>query len=556
MFQRFQRLHRAAFGLLCLGLFTLNGAHPQSREPEPDAALAPPPVIVNPGPAYAPATRPFQGIPAIACAPGGRLWAAWYGGGPTEGPENYIMLATSADAGHSWSDVQLVIDPPGEVRAFDPALWLDPTGRLWLFWAQGWSHWDGRAGVWAITAPDPDSAAPHWSAPRRLTDGIMMNKPLVRSGGDWLFPISIWETPASAKRMRFDLPDAKGPRVYLSRDRGATLARLGRPVFPGAGPQCDEHMLVERRDGALWMLVRKPYGIGQSLSRDGGRSWSPGSPAGLSRVVSRFFISRLASGNLILVKNSPPKDGAQRSHLTAHLSTDDGATWSSGRLLDERNGVSYPDGVQSPDGVISIIYDYSRTGAKQILLARFTEQDLAAGKPVSKRAALRLLVNQATGAPAPAPPLKLNANAGGSPLPSGPAAVLTGGEPDAFKPGARIFTNRDYTILGAPAALRGARFLRAAIDGAELRCTQSGAVCVLTPSRGRNRDSLEPQFLREGFAKAALPEFVLFGGPNAAANACSLFFKNLKKGETLKLGKWGVALLTGSPAQTRANRRP
>ena len=86
-----------------------------------------------------------------------------------------------------------------------------------------------------------------------------------------------------------------------------------------------------------------------------------------------------------------------RSHLTAFLSTDDGNTWSDGLLLDERGGVSYPDGQQAADGVIRIIYDFSRTGSRHILMARFREEDVAAGKPVTDAVKLRQLVSEASG---------------------------------------------------------------------------------------------------------------------------------------------------------------
>ena len=54
-----------------------------------------PPVHRPPGPEYAADARAFQGIPGLERASNGRLWATWYGGGPGEGPENYIMLASS-----------------------------------------------------------------------------------------------------------------------------------------------------------------------------------------------------------------------------------------------------------------------------------------------------------------------------------------------------------------------------------------------------------------------------------------------------------------------------
>jgi hypothetical protein len=53
--------------------------------------------------------------------------------------------------------------------------------------------------------------------------------------------------------------------------------------------------------------------------------------------------------------------------------------------------------VQSPDGVLYIIYDYSRTAEIEILMAVFAEADVAAGKCVSDEARLRVLVNKATG---------------------------------------------------------------------------------------------------------------------------------------------------------------
>ena len=83
-----------------------------------------------------------------------------------------------------------------------------------------------------------------------------------------------------------------------------------------------------------------------------------------------------------------------RSHLTAQLSTDDGATWNDGLLLDERSNVSYPDGVQDKDGLIWITYDRDRNGAGEILLAKFREEDVAAGKDVSQVVLLKQFISK------------------------------------------------------------------------------------------------------------------------------------------------------------------
>ena len=158
----------------------------------------------------------------------------------------------------------------------------------------------------------------------------------------------------------------------------------------------DEHMIIERNDGSLWMLVRTNYGIGESISTDRGKTWSPLEPSQLKHPSARFFIRRLNSGKLLLVKHGPIDVQTGRQDLTAYLSDDDGVSWYGGLLLDERKGVSYPDGVQTDEGVMYIIYDYSRTGEMEILMAKFTEEDVERGECVSDVAALRMIVNKAS----------------------------------------------------------------------------------------------------------------------------------------------------------------
>ncbi len=122
--------------------------------------------------------------------------------------------------------------------------------------------------------------------------------------------------------------------------------------------------------------MRTQYGIGQSTSQDMGATWSDFSHSGIEHPSARSFIRRLDSGNLLLVKHGPIKIKTGRSHLMAFISKDDGKSWSPGLLLDERQTVSYPDGQQTSDGMIHLIYDYNRTGDQHILVTQFTEADI------------------------------------------------------------------------------------------------------------------------------------------------------------------------------------
>jgi len=340
-----------------------------------------PNVILPPDAAHAPAMRAFQGIPSLALSPR-TIWVTWYAGStPHEDHNNYVVLSSSGDAGQTWRE-QAVIDPDGDgpVRAFDPQLWCDPQGRLWWFWTQGVLHQGALARVWAMTCDNPDTCTT-WSTPRIVARGVMMNKPLVRANGEWMLPVSTWR----------ECDDSAG--VVVSTDNGATWQRRGGANVPLEARSYDEHSIIELHNGTIVCYVRTNYGIGMSRSTDNGHTWAPLKPSSIPNANARFFVGRLQSGNLLLVKHGSMTEQIGRSHLTALLSQDDGETWEGGLLLDERDKVSYPDGQQATDGTILITYDRERTGAREINLATFREDDVITGNTASPTANLRQRVN-------------------------------------------------------------------------------------------------------------------------------------------------------------------
>ena len=57
------------------------------------------------------------------------------------------------------------------------------------------------------------------------------------------------------------------------------------------------------------------------------------------------------------------------------FSDDDGETWKYKKLIDRREEISYPD-IDFYNGKIYLTYDRERVGAKEILLLKFTEEDI------------------------------------------------------------------------------------------------------------------------------------------------------------------------------------
>lgn len=345
-----------------------------------------PVIIAKPGAEYQDEVRPGAMIIGMDRTPKGRLWGCWTGTGDRR--EGYFILATSDDSGRTWSKPRLVVgarDPSGKrpYGALVGNLWTDPLGRLWLFFDEQIGGEDGRIGDWFVRCDAPDADEPAWSPPVRFAEGCTLNKPTVLKNGDWLLPVSHW---AEKKAL-----------VYASTDQGNSWKPRGGVVFPDWN--FDEHMMVELGDGRLWMLARTNGNPYECFSTDHGKTWSEPKPAAtVQNVNARFFLRRLASGRILLVKNGPPSERLKkRSHMSAFLSEDEGRTWRGGLLLDERASVSYPDGFQAPDGLIYILYDWNRHSDAEILLAKFREEDVLAGRLVSKDAKLCMLANKATG---------------------------------------------------------------------------------------------------------------------------------------------------------------
>lgn len=356
----------------------LGGFDPDDGTAPRTEKMVPPCLIPNPNSTedYAHAKRTCSGVPSLAVSRGGRLWAAWFCG-KTPGeiiercPHAYVVVSTSGDGGKTWKEV-LAIDPDGAgpLKAYDPRPWVDPDGKLWVFFTLPFPL---HKHAWVITTEDGDQESPAWSQPRPVFEGPLLNRPIVLANGDWLFP-------TYARR-----PQNMGAILsHVSRDKGHTFTLKGQfeaswDLFPS------EPMAVERRDGSLWMLVRTTKGIGESISTDSGATWGPLKIPVIQHTSSRFFIGRLQSGNLLLVKHlGIHKDpvsagkGKQRRELTAFISKDDGQTWSGGLVIDERVGCSYPDAQQIADGTIYLSWDFMRSRDQEILLTTIREEDVLA----------------------------------------------------------------------------------------------------------------------------------------------------------------------------------
>ena len=125
-------------------------------------------------------------------------------------------------------------------------------------------------------------------------------------------------------------------------------------------------------------------------------------------------------------------------------------------------------------------------------------------------------------------------------------------EPDTFRLGVKLYTDRTYTLKEAPDYLIGQPFARSLIERTGFRCTKAGVVTLLTPDPAHPRAcSLSKPLEAARFVRVIEPRvFQLFG--EAEYDQVRVYQKQLERGEEYRLPKWAV--LVGPKRMTR--RRP
>ncbi|MDP2414950.1 sialidase family protein, partial [Daejeonella sp.] len=219
------------------------------------------------------------------------------------------------------------------------------------------------------------------SQPKRISDGVMSNKPLYLASQDLaLFPVYV-DKPLPGDSTGKVFPENGAFIRALDYSKSSDLASLSNYSRINIEEDLrihDEPQIVEISDkGNLMAMVRTTKGIYFTTSSDYGLNWNPVEPFTASgpTTSSRFYLGKLASGNLLLISNI----STTRNNMTAFISADGGKTWPHKLLLDGRDNVSYPDADQTPDGRIHVVFDRERTSAKDILYCRFTEEDVIKG---------------------------------------------------------------------------------------------------------------------------------------------------------------------------------
>lgn len=294
----------------------------------------------------------------------GTLVASWFGG--TEEKNNDVGIWVSRKVGDKWtSPVEVangVEDAGVRYPCWNPVLFKPKNKPLILFYKVGPDplYW------WGMYKTSVDDGL-SWSAPARLPEGILgpiKNRPVTLSNGDIL-------SPSSTEG------ETVGHKIHLERsmDYGKTWVKTA-PLNDARKFNAIQPAILDHGNDTIQLLSRTYQGaIGQNWSYNGGLSWSEMTATELPNPDSGIDAITLRDGRHVLIYNPTTIESEDRVPLSVAISKD-GILWE--RTLDlepltattDKKGeeYSYPTLIQTPDGMIHIVYTWNRKTIKHLVL--------------------------------------------------------------------------------------------------------------------------------------------------------------------------------------------
>ncbi|WP_425613674.1 exo-alpha-sialidase [Anatilimnocola sp. NA78] len=309
-------------------------------------------------------------IPGLATSKAGTLLAVFdirHNGAQDLPADIDVGLLRSTDNGDTWGKQQTILDYDKTVAGSqgngvgDPTILVDrETGAIFVaaLWSQGNRAWHGsgpglkpsETGQFVLTKSTDDGLT--WSPPINITSQVKdpawrlcfqgPGAGLQTKDGKLVFPAQFRDaagTPHSC--------------FIHSSDHGDTW-KISPAAIPDK-PPTSEAQIAELDDGSLLLTMRDESRSGQRLWARW--NWTTGAWSESWRVVPdptcMASLLRHPHGELLF---SNPNSATKRIALTLRSSTDQGKTWTDGKLLDPR-GCMYSCLTTLSDGRIGILYE-------------------------------------------------------------------------------------------------------------------------------------------------------------------------------------------------------
>ena len=309
----------------------------------------------------------------------------------------------STDEGNSWSEAETLFKLPKKKGQWSLSnVLLDHEGEMHIFYQLYYtvaeskevlditgnvrpnSIYDMRYDVWHVRSTDGKK---HWKSPNPVWQGYsgsMLSVIQLRSGRIVL-PLSVltrraWSNPGTGLDA-FTFMGRFSSKVVYSDDGGETWhlspveLKSSMPYIGADG--MIEPVVIELRDGRVWMVIRTPNGRFYDSFSEDGAEWSHSQPTRILSSDSPAALVRLKDGRILILWNNclryPYAQGG-RHVLHAAISEDEARSWRGYREVDRDPRVNEP---HPTDGDYGVAYTQPEVTKDQKII--FTTQ--SDGKP-------------------------------------------------------------------------------------------------------------------------------------------------------------------------------
>ena len=303
--------------------------------------------------------------------------AAWFAGTHEKNPDVGIWISRHVNG--RWIEPVEVVNGVQSMNVrypcWNPVLFQPKDGPLMLFYKVG----PDPTTWWGMLTTSYDGGHT-WSWPVKLGEhfvighllGPVKNKPIQLADGTIICPPST-EAFNEAKTERY-----WKIHFEVSRDLGKTWDVVG-PINNGIDFDTIQPSILTYPNGDLQLLCRtRQQVVGQSWSKDGGRSWSPIEATHLPNPNAGTDAVTLKDGRQLLVYNHSTRSGNRQDNtfrngrqiLNVALSQD-GKHWNTVLTLENESndaGYSYPAVIQTDDGMVHITYTWRRLNIKHVII--------------------------------------------------------------------------------------------------------------------------------------------------------------------------------------------
>ena len=251
-----------------------------------------------------------------------------------------IVMKSSDDRGASWSDTAIIIDGMDNVLTVDNPVMIPDGDRVHLLYEAKYGLRARGGGIFHCYSDDKGKT---WSRPQQLFDGEQEFNLFATGPGhgirasDGTLIATAWVVLKSAG-VRVSAHHPGSVLTVYSTDRGETW-QLGEVVPQGEVTDPNESSIVELSDGRFLLNSRSLNDQREravATSPTGFSGWSElRFDADLPDPVCFGSLARCDDGRILFVNCDSQE---RRERLTVRVSSDDGATWSSGYLVSEQGG--------------------------------------------------------------------------------------------------------------------------------------------------------------------------------------------------------------------------